>query len=68
MIKKMNPHKSYMEYRDLDPITARVVKSIEKVKDMDDPDRVYVKKHALGRTLVKMRSNLGTMDQAGDEA
>lgn len=55
-------HRSYMDFRDLDPVTKRVVRSIERIKDLDDPDRATVKKNAIGHTIAKLRGDLGTAD------
>lgn len=61
MYENRDTHRSYREFRDLDPVTMRVIRSIEKVKDLDDPDRITIKKNAIGHTIVKLRANLGTI-------
>lgn len=67
MYKNRDTHRSYKEFRDLDPVTARVIRSIEKVKDQDDPDRVAIKEHAIGRTVTRMRADLGAAEPEGKE-
>lgn len=52
MYENRDTHRSYREFRDLDPVTMRVIRSIEKVKDLDDPDRITIKKNAIGHTIV----------------
>ena len=44
MYENKDTHISHKDFRDLSPVTSRVIRSIEKVMDQDDPDRVAIKK------------------------
>ena len=62
MYENRDTHRSYKEFRDLDPVTKRLVRSIERIKDLDAPDRISAKNRAIGRTITRMRADLGTSD------
>jgi len=53
--------RSYLEFRDIDPPMARILTSIEKVKDRDDPDRLILRNHSISR-VTKMKARIKNED------